>query len=772
MDNPDNDPMIEPLSDRERDILLLIADGLSNREIAGALFLSLETVKWYNKQIYAKLGVGSRTQAVARAHKLSLLDEPPAEPSSAVSGPSHNLPVQITSFIGRERQIEEVRALLQETRLLTLTGPGGTGKTRLAVQAAVGLVDDFPDGMAFADLSPIRRADLALGAVAGVVGVQESTDEPLLDTLKGRLADKNMLLVLDNFEQVIEAAPLTIDLVTACPGLRVLVTSREALKVYGEQEYPVPPLALPDPDQPLGPAQLAGYESIALFEQRAQASQPAFRITPDNAQAVAEICARLDGLPLAIELAAARIKLFNPHKLAEQLADRFTILRSDRRDIPDRQQTLHKAIEWSYHLLSEAEALLFTRLAVFEGGCTVEAVEAVAAYDLALDVLDGLESLLGKSLLRLDDRGDEPRFVMLETIHGYACERLGASGESDDLRTRHAGYFAGLAERAEPHTWGGPEQVRWLRRLEAEHENLRAALDWSFQGGDLRTGQRLAGALGDFWFRQGHYAEGQRWAAYALSTNPASPLLRAKILHAEARMAFAVHDTKRGRQLDLEAVDLVRGTGDRRYLGWGLILLSGHSFGQPEEFEEAVAFAEEGIALLEEVNDRAGVAQGYNVLGELFRLVGDMERAADAYNRCLALAREIGDRLREMMQIGNLAFIHQQRGEAELARDLMCQAMGLSLEINLTHHILTGIAMMAGPLVALGQAERAARLIGAAEKLFDEYGEVPQVGDVPVFEENEAAARQQLGDEAFEALAAEGRAMTLQEAVDYAQAAT
>ncbi|MFQ5794857.1 MAG: AAA family ATPase [Candidatus Bipolaricaulia bacterium] len=389
-------------------------------------------------------------------------------------------------------------------RLLTLTGAGGTGKTRLGLQAAADLIDDFEDGVYFVDLAPISDPGLVVSAIAQKMGVREAEvgGRPLLDSLKEHLRDKQILLLLDNFEQVVAAAPQVAELLAACAWLKLLVTSREPCHVRGEHVFPVPPLALPEPDRkrPLAIEYLMQYEAVRLFIDRAQAVKPDFAVTHENAPAVAEICIRLDGLPLAIELAAARITLLPPQVMLARLGSRLKLLTGGARDLPARQQTLRATIDWSYDLLDASEQTLFERLSVFVGGCTLEVAEAVCNgtgdLELDVDVLDGLASLVDKNLLRQEEQVEgAPRFLMLETIREYGLERLEASGEAEATQRTRADYYLALAEQAEPKLWGGPEQGEWLDRLEVEHDNLRAALAWCEQSGECEVGLRLGVAL-------------------------------------------------------------------------------------------------------------------------------------------------------------------------------------------------------------------------------------------------------------------------------------
>ncbi len=772
MEEDNVQPMTDPLTDRELEIVRLIAEGLSDRQIAQELFVSLGTVKWYNKQIYGKLGVHSRTQAVAKAREAGLLDEQPAMPVRSAAAPRHNLPAPVTSFVGREREIAEVRQLLKTARLLTLTGPGGSGKTRLALRVAEEVIGHYADGVFFVDLAPIIDPQLVASSIAQVLGVREAAGRPLIDTLTHHLREKDLLLVLDNFEQIVDAAPLIGDLLSASPGLKVLVTSREALRIYGEQEYLVPPLALPDLVRAEPVTMLSHYEAIELFAQRARAVRPDFVLTANSAPAIAEICVRLDGLPLAIELAAARSRLLPPEMMRTRLESRLGTLTSGSRDLPARMQTLRGAIEWSYNLLDEDEKVLFARLSVFQGGCTVEAAEAVCTPGLSLDALDGLDSLRNKNLLRQEESPKgEPRFLMLETIHEYAREKLGASGESEDLRRRHAEYFVALAEQAEPELRGA-RQGLWSARLRVEHDNLRSALAWTLAdtaNSKTELGLRLVGALSEFWYYEGRISESEKWIEQAIMrVDQVPPGIRAKVLNGAGMLAFARGDHKRGRRWNGEALAVAREVQDKSNWAWALFWLSAHATTNPDEYQEGIALCEEALSLFREIDDKPGLAWGYNQMGELTRLVKDYARARSAYEESITVCRETGNRRREAIALVNLSYVAQHQGDYRQAEMFALEGLTLLHDLELEYHSAIALSMLAGPVTAQGKARRAAKLLGASEAAFAKMSVGLQPADRLEIDRYIFMIREQLGDEEFRTAWAEGRSMSIEQAIAYA----
>ncbi len=564
-----------------------------------------------------------------------------------------NLPTQATPFIGREKEMATVRDLLcrEDVRLLTLTGVGGTGKTRLALQVAAELCDLFTDGAYFVNLAPISDPEFVVPTIAQALSIREVAGQPLLEHLKEELQQKQLLLVLDNFEQVVTAAPGVLDLLAACPKLKVLVTSRKMLRVRAEHEFTVPPLALPDPTRLPELTELSHYAAVALFIQRAQAVQPDFQMTPVNARAIAEICVRLDGLPLAIELATTRVKLLSPQALLARLNQRLQILTNGARDAPIRQQSLRNNIAWSYDLLTAEEQRLFRRLSVFVGGCTLEAVEGICA---ALDgsngttsVLDGVVSLIDKSLLQQAGQQEhELRLMMLEMIREYGLEMLKALGEMEITRQAHAAYFLALAEGAQAEI-SGPQQAVWLGQLEQEHDNLRAALQWSLEQGEADQSMAMAlpfsRALTGFWRTCGHYSEGRTFLKRVLAGSKGSmTALRAEALNIAAGLAAAQGDYGEAEGLSQESLALSRELEDARNIASSLSVLADVAVAKDDSLT-ARTLMEEALALYKELRDKKGVANALFELGWQAKQQEQYPRARAFLEEALVMVEDGGD---------------------------------------------------------------------------------------------------------------------------------
>ena len=641
-----------------------------------------------------------------RVIQIATEGELPAKPaplhSSVISQPT-NLPDESTPFIGREREIDQIAGLLRNShvRMVTLTGPGGTGKTRLAVQAGGILLPDFQDGVFVVDLAPLADPTAVPSAIAEVLGVTEDAGRELLGTLTEALKEKHLLLVLDNYEHLLDASSLVAHLLANCRKLHMLVTSRIPLHLSREHEYPVPPLSMPDPHHLSDLESLLRYEAIALFVQRAGAITPDFALSEENARTLAEICWRLDGLPLAIELAAARIKVFPPQALLKRLSSRLNLLTGGAKDRSDRQQTLRNTVEWSYNLLTEPEQQLFARLSVFAGGVAFEAAEVVCNPVGDVDLLDGLTSLVDKSLLR-QHGAEEPRFLMLETLREYAQEKLEEQGDRETVQEAHAHYFLRLAEEAEPELTAA-DQHRWMERLVIEYDNLRAALGWfAATASSAEQGLRLAGALPVFWFVRGLYRDGLQWLdrMLALGGDGESPA-RVGAVWGAGLLWTLVGNEERARPLLEQSLTLAERIGHNGWIARSLNLLGLLAFFRNDHARARELF-ERSVERARQAQDNWCLADALGTLGSIYPLQGEFALAEQAGREALAIARQRGDRQGMRMALFGLALTAVRRGDLSAARTwgeeglAICREIGDLWFISYLLWILATVATISG----------------------------------------------------------------------------
>jgi predicted ATPase/DNA-binding SARP family transcriptional activator len=723
--------------------------------------------------------------------------------------PKTNLPVPLTSFIGREREIEEVKLLLSSTRLLTLTGSGGIGKTRLAIRAASDLIKWYKDGVWWVELAPLIDEALVPQAVAQALGVRESPGQPLIESVKNFLREKQLLLVLDNCEHLIAAcAQLADDLLTQCVDLRILTTSREVLGITGEIALHVPALSFPILANLSQIQNLKEFESIQLFVERAAAARPDLALTQQNAFTVTQICHRLDGIPLALELAAARVKVLSLEEIATRLDDRFTLLTHGSRTALPRHQTLSALIDWSYDLLSEPERVLWRRLSVFIGGWTLNAAESVCGGD-GLNpgqVLELLSRLVDKSLVIFDGQNRAAQYRMLDTIRQYGQEKLQAAGESDQLRTRHLEFFLQLAEQAEPKLLTAEQKTVFIE-LDSEYGNLRSALEWAMET-DAVKALRLAAALGQFWEVRGYIGEGRIAIEQALQQAPDAPKqLRAIGLRWQAQLAGRQGDYVRVKEPIEESLNLWRELGNKRGIANALGILGDTCLLQADYAAAQTAY-EEGLALFQEIGDKRGIASMMTDLGNVANYRADYATARQHQEASVAIFRELGDKLGLVIALNNLGVVAEQQGDNFAARRFYEESIATAHELgekNMVAYALNSLAhvvyLLGDPIDAqryyreslvvfqeigekrgiayclegfakvaarYGNAAQAAHLLGAAEALRQAIGAPLGGAERRELDQDVIVTRERLDERDFDAAWEEGRTMTFEQAIEFA----
>lgn len=734
----------------------LSARGISDLERGARSHPHQDTVRL----LAEALGLSGAARATFTRAAPRAIGTTAARPARAVA----RLPQPLTPLIGRAQECARLTSLLQEdaVRLVTLTGPGGVGKTRLALAVAERLGEAFPEGRIFVDLAPLRDPALVLAHIAATLGVRESAGRTLIDGIHEVLREREVLLVLDNVEHLLPAAPVVLDLLAACPTMKVVATSRAPLRVRGEREYPVPVLRLPTPEDVRDIAVLALTEAVAFFVDRVQAVQPDFALTADSAAAVVEICQRLDGLPLALELAAARTKILPVPTLRARLGPRLPLLTRGTRDAPERQRTLHDAIAWSVDLLDAEERCLFARLGVFVGGWTLEAAEAVVHRAGEVDIVEGLAALADLSLIRLDEPAPEPRYGMLETIREFAQDRFTAGDDEPWVRQAHAAYFLRLAELAQPQLYG-PEQGRWLRRLEVEHPNVRVALETLAASDDRAAHLRLAAMLGDFWWMHSHLAEGRAHLERALARTDARSSDRAEALKSLGALASAQGDCAAAESWLRHGEALARSLNLPAVL-WQALFERGVIVHLAGDDDQAVSLFEAALAVARESHDAQATGVALTVLGDAAYSRGDLEAAERLTAEALALLRAVGAQFELSMVLSSIGVLALARGDLARAIAAYQEALERALRIDVAFAVADALAGFAAIAAARGNHSAAAQVLAATETV-REASRRARIPHDARYAQTLQTVRTVLGEVAFVAAWDAGRALPVEEAV-------
>jgi predicted ATPase/DNA-binding CsgD family transcriptional regulator len=810
--NKTGEVLVEPLTRREREILVLLAQGYTASEIAQQLTLALSSVKWYVQQVYGKLGVNNKQRAILRAGELGLLET--RSPIAHVQlSPKHNLPSQLTSFIGREKDVERIQHRLTEHRLVTLIGVGGIGKTRLSQQVANQLIYKYADGVWLVEFAALNDPILVPQSVATVLGIQQRGDHSaLVETLIHFLQVKTILLILDNCEHLLDAcAELADKLLKNCPDLKILATSREALGITGEALYQVPSLTIPDLQQISLIEKLNTYESMRLFQERAQLVQMDFALTKDNAFSVTQICSRLDGIPLAIELAAVRIQTFSAEQIAEQLDQCFHILTGGSRTALPKHQTLQASIDWSWHLLHDVEQILLRRLSVFAGGWTLDSAEAVCVGNGVepQDVLDLLTQLVNKSLViseREQGQGQEPRFGMLETIRAYALERLVESGEMEALQGRHVQYYGDLILNQASYGIFSANALHLQREL----DNIRATLSWCVATPkDIELGARLVWILQWFWYGRGYFSEGRLWTKQILASAflPDGSKSRAMALAASGFLAVWQGEHEEGlvqienslaiaqRLQDEQMMPLLLMINAIAYISMGrdrtaqpllrdalelfeqqnlpyfhimtIVLLGNVQLGLGN-LEEARVLYEEAAVRARALGENWTLSFALSNLGEVARTQGQYDLAREYYEECEALLRDTGDTGDLARFVHNLGYIAQHEGDFTRAESQFTKSLTIFRRLGNRRGIAECLAGLAGLKARQGEAQWGATLLSAAESLIQSTGGAWWPADRVEVEANQEIIRSALSESELTAAEKKGKAMTLDQALAFA----
>jgi predicted ATPase/DNA-binding CsgD family transcriptional regulator len=752
------------LTPRELQVAALVRDGFTDREIADTLFITRRTAEWHVEQIFNKLGFNSRAQVAAWvAHDQAIAS------TGAASDVRHNLPLQLTAFVGRADELLEIQGLLLGKRLLTLTGVAGSGKTRLALEVAGRSLNAYADGVWFVDVTPVSDGQLIPRAVGSALGVRERPRKPVMQTLVDHLNGRRLLLVLDNCEHVIDGCAYLADaLLHASPGITLLATSREPLRLGGETTWRVPPMALPDLIAPIDLDALALCDAVRLFSERAQLATPAFHVTAENAPAVARLCHGLDGLPLAIELAAARAGVMSPAQILDRLQDRFGLLTGGSRTGPARHRSLQSALDWSHELLSDGERKLFRRLSVFAGSFSLESIEAICSGDdLEVAAIAGLlGSLVDKSLVSATGAGnDRIRFRLLDTLRQYGGERLAESGEDKRLHRRHWEFFLSLAEAAFSNL-RGHEQNLWHRRLVHEIDNLRLAFSWT-HGREPEASLRLAYALTPFWVIHGSVEEGDTWLNAALGDYPFRDRLRAQALAEGGWISYWCGDMSGAGVRWQESLDIYSGLGDPKGIGQALTSLGSGAQWQGD-LESAHKRFVDGLAMSRQGGDTREIAISLMFLGQSFLRRGDHDNARINLAESLPLTERLGDLRLKSYPLGWLGVSAIEAGDFDTARSHLEEALRIGKTLDFPLGIGLALINLAQLASAQSLSTRALRLAGAAEALYEPVSSARFSLEKPRLERRLERSRHELGPERSAVCWAEGRAMSQERAIEYA----
>ena len=762
-------PWRESFGARELEVLRLISNGLSNREIAQELYLSIETVKWYNKQMFMKLGVRSRTQAVVKATELNLLSTEDGFPQKTPPHTRGNLPAPLTSFIGREKEVGEIKGLLKRKRLVMLTGAGGSGKTRLALKVCEEVQDEYRDGVWLVELANVREPGLVLQTIATALNIVKGSDPALSEVLNRYLDQRQILLLIDNLEHLLECASSLSELLANAPNLSILGTSRERLQIYGEQEYPVHPLDLPDLHEKGTGSDLAKVESIELFARRARAFLPNLTLDNEALKNLARICVRLDGLPLAIELCAPLVKVFPLRVIADRIDKDLDTIPSGPRDLPTRQKTLRDTIQWSYDLLNENEKRLFIRLSIFNGGGTLDAVETICGDGIAGRIDKILSSLVNKNLVLAQERQDgEIHFSMLETIRQYGQGKLIESGEADQLADRHGEYFMELTKQGAIELRGS-DQILWTERFIAMHDNLRSALEWVIDSDKTETGLQFTCYMHEFWLRHSDFEEARRWIEHVMTLPNAQQYQE---LYSEAFtylswLSWLQGKTSEAMNMAEQALPAARSQRNKRNTAEALMNLGIMLVLKNNEFAKGQVFFEEARDLCQEIHAEWELARSFMLLGVTKSQQARYSTAISFYSQAFNIYSHLGD-------LGFQCVVLRLIGDLEVKQNNLQRGMEAYRESLTIARTVKSNLQIAYNFWGLARAEkfqgnhlRTIPLYLACKSILEDIGAWSNRDDAEMDEEF-AKACADLGDAIFQSMVNEAQNMSTEKVIEFA----